>query len=111
MKEWTGKILAYLWLAMISYGTFPLGTSLASVAEFFFGVLVLLLMGFRKACWPMWKSLLLVLCACVLGVLVRYLVEYGEAWWGLHFTAKSVARHLSVAIVCGAMACGIAGTE
>ena len=30
----------------------------------------------------------------MLGVLLRYVAEYGEAWWGRSFTAQNVAVFL-----------------
>lgn len=105
MKEWTGKIMACLWLAMISYGVFPLGTSAAGIAAFCLAIVILLRAGLHMERWPMWKSALLICLGGALGMLTRYIAEYGEAWWKVNFTAENAARHLLSVTLCGICVC------
>ena len=97
--------MACLWLAMISYGTFPLGSSAAGVAEFCLAVVLLMRAGLHMECWSIWKAAGLVCSGSALGMLTRYFAEYDEAWWNLNFTVENVARHLGLTAVCGILIC------
>ena len=95
--------MACLWLAMISYGLFPLGTSVVGLVMFCVAVVLLLWAWFRTKQWPVWKMILLVVGGGVLGMLTRWLVEYGEAWWQENFTVENMVRHLVALVVCGGL--------
>ena len=102
-KEKIGNAMACLWLAMISYGLFPLGTSVVGLVMFCVAVVLLLWAWFRTKQWPVWKMILLVVGGGVLGMLTRWLVEYGEAWWQENFTVENMVRHLVALVVCGGL--------
>ena len=95
--------MACLWLAMSSYGSFPLGTSVVGLITFCFAVVLLFWAGFRTKQWPIWKWILLVVGSGILGMLTRWLVEYGEAWWQKNFTVENMARHLVALVTCSGL--------
>lgn len=105
MRKWIGKSMACLWLAMISYGTFPLGSSAAGAAAFCLAVVLLMRAGLHMECWSIWKAAGLVCSGSALGMLTRYFAEYDEAWWNLNFTVENAARHLGLTAVCGILIC------
>ena len=80
-REKLGIAMACLWLAMLSYGSFPLELSAAGLAIPCVAVALLLLAGFHMERWPVWKAALLSCLGSGIGMLVRYFAEYGEAWW------------------------------
>lgn len=96
-----GNMLVCLWLAMSSYALFPLETSIAGLAIFCFAVLVMLGGWFRTQQWPVWKEILLIVGSGILGMLARWLLEYGEVWWQENFTAENTVRHVVALAVCG----------
>lgn len=96
-----GNMLVCLWPAMSSYALFPLGTSIAGLAIFCFAVLVMLGGWFRTQQWPVWKEILLIVGSGILGMLARWLLEYGEVWWQENFTAENTVRHVVALAVCG----------
>ena len=100
-KKIIGNMLVCLWLAMSSYALFPLGTSIAGLAIFCFAVLVMLGGWFRTQQWPVWKEILLIVGSGILGMLARWLLEYGEVWWQENFTAENTVRHVVALAVCG----------
>ena len=102
-KEIVGNVMACLWLAMSSYGSFPLGTSVVGLITFCFAVVLLFWAGFRTKQWPIWKWILLVVGSGILGMLTRWLAEYGEAWWQKNFTVEDMARHLVALVTCGGL--------
>ena len=92
-REKLGIAMACLWLAMLSYGSFPLELSAAGLAIPCVAVALLLLAGFHMERWPVWKAALLSCLGSGIGMLVRYFAEYGEAWWNANFTAENAVRH------------------
>ena len=92
-REKLGIAMACLWLAMLSYGSFPLELSAAGLAIPCVAFALLLLAGFHMERWPVWKAALLSCLGSGIGMLVRYFAEYGEAWWNANFTAENAVRH------------------
>ena len=56
---------------------------------------------FRTQQWPVWKEILLIVGSGILGMLARWLLEYGEVWWQENFTAENTVRHVVALAVCG----------
>ena len=106
-REKLGIAMACLWLAMLSYGSFPLELSAAGLAIPCVAFALLLLAGFHMERWPVWKAALLSCLGSGIGMLVRYFAEYGEAWWNANFTAENAVRHLLWMTVCGIAICQI----
>ena len=102
-KEIVGNALACLWLAMSSYGLFPLGNSVVGLITFCYAVVLLFWAGFRTKQWPIWKWILLVLSSGILGMLTRWLAEYGEVWWQINFTVENMVRHLVALVACSGL--------
>ena len=92
-REKLGIAMACLWLAMLSYGSFPLELSAAGLAIPCVAFALLLLAGFHMERWPVWKAALLSCLGSGIGMLVRYFAEYSEAWWNANFTAENAFRH------------------
>ena len=106
-REKLGIAMACLWLAMLSYGSFPLELSAAGLAIPCVAFALLLLAGFHMERWPVWKGALLSCLGSGIGMLVRYFAEYSEAWWNANFTAENAVRHLLWMTVCGIAICQI----
>ena len=68
-REKLGIAMACLWLAMLSYGSFPLELSAAGLAIPCVAVALLLLAGFHMERWPVWKAALLSCLGSGIGML------------------------------------------
>ncbi|SFP32427.1 hypothetical protein SAMN05216343_10613 [Oscillibacter sp. PC13] len=91
MKTW-GYLLLGIYTTLIAYGSFPLCESLPQSAIGFGLCAVLIDRANRHQ--RLWKVLGGSALTVMLGVLLRYAAEYGEAWWSRSFTAQNVAVFL-----------------
>ena len=90
LRGWVyGMCLAYV--GLFSYCMFPGGWESLWV---FAMTAFLLRPGLKLDRWPIWKAELFCLSGVSLGVLVRWLVEYGEASWKRNFTPGNILIYL-----------------
>ena len=90
IRGWVyGMCLAYV--GLFSYCMFPGGWESLWV---FAMTALLLRSGLKLDQWPLWKAELFCLSGVSLGVLVRWLVEYGEASWKRNFTPGNILLYL-----------------
>ena len=91
MKKWYADGVAIPYLAIFAYCSFPLGWR--TFVYFGFGIVILLRrIGLNQ--WNMKKAWLFSGVGTALGVLVRYLAEYGGNGWNQNFTAEHVVQYL-----------------
>ena len=87
-----GYGLLGIYITLIAYGSFPLCESLPRSAIGFGLCAVLIDRADRDQ--SLRKVLTGTALTVMLGVLLRYVAEYGEAWWGRSVTAQNVAVFL-----------------
>ena len=91
--KWLAYGFALLYLALFSYFGFP-GSGRT---QWYFAIGCLLLRpGIRLDAWSVPKAWLFSLTGVGIGLLVRYVVEYGEHSWKLAFTGRNVLLYLLI---------------